>query len=200
MSNNKSYIALVIISLVIGASGLGIGAFSLIRVQSVEGTQGPPGDDGTDGLDGTDGSDGANGTINDLIGIWEGLSGSGANFNCSLDSNQLSETGFFSLSEGDTALQLNTAGWYRFSISCVWQDLLNTDVYIFQILKNDGLLEKPDYVVFPEEPEYSVRTFAYVYSDGVDIFKLNCKSYGDSFQVDNDLSSSEFILEYVKEN
>jgi len=47
-----------IIALIIGASGLGLGAFSIISIQMIEGEQGPPGEDGTDGIDGIDGING----------------------------------------------------------------------------------------------------------------------------------------------
>ena len=42
-----------IIALIIGATGLGLGAFSVVSLQIYEGEQGPPGADGTDGIDGT---------------------------------------------------------------------------------------------------------------------------------------------------
>jgi len=57
MVENKSSI-FGIIAIIIGATGLGLGAFSAISLQVVEGEQGLPGDDGTDGINGTDGIDG----------------------------------------------------------------------------------------------------------------------------------------------
>ena len=72
-----------IIALVIGASGLGLGAFSIVNFQTIEGPQGPPGQDGEDGIDGTNGTDGINGTdgtdgVNgtdgqDLVGLQVGI-------------------------------------------------------------------------------------------------------------------------------
>jgi len=61
MVENKSTI-LGIIALIIGATGLGLGAFSFISLQAVEGEQGLPGEDGQDGIDGIVGIDGINGT------------------------------------------------------------------------------------------------------------------------------------------
>lgn len=60
MENRSSLFG--IIALIIGASGLGLGAYSVVNFQVVEGPQGPPGQDGQDGLDGIDGFDGINGT------------------------------------------------------------------------------------------------------------------------------------------
>jgi len=57
-----------IIAIIIGASGLGLGAFSFVNFQVVEGPEGIPGDDGTDGVDGMDGEDAPGGLI---IGILE---------------------------------------------------------------------------------------------------------------------------------
>jgi hypothetical protein len=57
--------ALSIIALILGASGLVIGGFSVINFQIIEGPegpQGPLGQDGLNGRDGLDGLDGQNGT------------------------------------------------------------------------------------------------------------------------------------------
>ncbi|MFX1500821.1 MAG: hypothetical protein ACFFDH_07640 [Promethearchaeota archaeon] len=67
MIENKSSL-FGIIAIIIGASGLGFGIFSVVNFQVVEGPQGPPGEDGIEGIDGvdgingTDGVDGINGT------------------------------------------------------------------------------------------------------------------------------------------
>jgi hypothetical protein len=60
VENRSSLIG--IIAILIGASSLGLGAFSIVNFQVVEGPQGPRGDDGQDGMDGLDGIDGVNGT------------------------------------------------------------------------------------------------------------------------------------------
>ena len=54
MENKSSLFG--IIALIIGASGLGLGAFSVVNFQTAEGPQGPPGQDGTDGIDGVNGT------------------------------------------------------------------------------------------------------------------------------------------------
>jgi len=55
-----------IIAIIIGASGLGLGAFSIVNFQVVEG---PPGGDGQDGTDGVDGTDGQDAPIGLAVGI-----------------------------------------------------------------------------------------------------------------------------------
>ncbi|MFX0031406.1 MAG: right-handed parallel beta-helix repeat-containing protein [Candidatus Hodarchaeota archaeon] len=59
MKNRSSIFA--IIALIIGASGLGLGVFSVVNFQIVEGPQGAPGQDGQDGIDGVDGVNGTDG-------------------------------------------------------------------------------------------------------------------------------------------
>lgn len=65
MAENKS-ILFGIIAIIIGASGLGLGVFSIVNFQVVEGPEGPPGEDGQDGIDGTEGVDALGGLV---IGI-----------------------------------------------------------------------------------------------------------------------------------
>ncbi|MFX1346917.1 MAG: collagen-like protein [Promethearchaeota archaeon] len=62
MVENKSSL-FGIIAIIIGASGLGIGAYSVVNFQLVEGPQGPPGNDGLDGINGTNGEDAPGGFI-----------------------------------------------------------------------------------------------------------------------------------------
>jgi len=62
-----------IIALIIGASGLGLGIFSVVSSQVLEGPEGPSGEDGIEGIDGIDGIDGIEG-INGTDGI-DGIDG-----------------------------------------------------------------------------------------------------------------------------
>lgn len=60
MVENKSSL-FGIIALIVGASGLGLGAFSVVNIFVTEGADGLPGQDGQDGIDGTDGLNGTEG-------------------------------------------------------------------------------------------------------------------------------------------
>jgi len=94
VSERKGY-ALVIVSLVIGAIGVGMGTYSALNFAVIEGPQGDPGTNGTDGIDGIDG---VNGTLNNVVGVWESVDGGpGAYFSLNLSNNVLSEDGFFVL-------------------------------------------------------------------------------------------------------
>ena len=62
MVENKSSI-FGIMALIIGASGLGLGVFSVVNIYMTEGSQGPSGMDGLDGTDGVDGEDAPGGLV-----------------------------------------------------------------------------------------------------------------------------------------
>lgn len=226
MENSKAS-ALAIVALVVGAAGIGVGSFSAIKFQIVEGLPGADGGDGTDGIDGingtdgidgiigtdgidgtdgTDGIDGTNGTdgipgSDMIVGIWEGLSGSGVNYNMSLDDIILSNSSYFDLTDGggiNTTLELIKAGWYRFTVKCLWDSLISTDFYNLYIIKNDLIDGIIDMVFNPPTVLYMITTTAYVYSDGDDIFNLYSYSgMGDSFTVYADDTYNQVVLEYL---
>ncbi len=112
MSNNKG-LALIVISLVVGATGIGLGAYSIIQyevIQGPEGPQGPQGEPGTDGTDGVDGVDGINGTFPNPVGIWESVTGSGFVFNLSIGDISLNRSEFFTLDEYNETITLTKPG------------------------------------------------------------------------------------------
>ncbi|UCD01930.1 MAG: hypothetical protein JSV23_02610, partial [Promethearchaeota archaeon] len=59
MGANKSSSIGMVIALIIGAAGLGLGAYTFVQDMITEGVQGPPGEDGIDGIDGINGTDGS---------------------------------------------------------------------------------------------------------------------------------------------
>ncbi|MFX0052741.1 MAG: hypothetical protein ACFE8U_15795, partial [Candidatus Hermodarchaeota archaeon] len=63
----RAYIALSFVAVIVGVSALGIGTYSVINFQMVEGPQGPPGLNGTDGLNGIDGGDAPGGIIVGIV-------------------------------------------------------------------------------------------------------------------------------------
>jgi hypothetical protein len=58
----RTLIILTIVAVIVGASGLGIGTYSVLNFQVAEGPQGVPGVNGLDGENGLPGADGVNGT------------------------------------------------------------------------------------------------------------------------------------------
>ena len=188
MSNGKGN-ALVVISLIIGAMGVGMGTYSAISLTIVEG---PQGDHGEDGI---------NGTINNVVGIWETISsGLSFSFYLNFSDNVLSKEGFYTLTDSATNLTLTKQGWYRFNIRFRFESLSSSWNYQFYIHKNGSTVFYKNFIN-PDKTYVDVDKWLYVYSDGDDYFKF----YGfnnaimDSFQVADDPAFSQFVLEYVEE-
>ena len=193
MSNGKGY-ALVIISLIIGAAGVGMGVYSALTIQVLEGPQGDP---GTDGI----GIDGVNGTLNNVIGVWESIDGGPSiAFPLNFSDILVNESEFFTL-DGGYNLTLNQAGWYRVNIKFRWIDLSSTDYYSFYVEKNGVGEHVLEYIYHPSNSFYIVDTFVYIYSDGDDSFIFICYNPGliDSTSIITTQTYNQFILEYVKE-
>ncbi len=200
MSNNKG-IALIIISLVVGATGVGLGAYSIIKYEVIQGPAGPqglPGEPGSDGADGVDGIDGINGTFLNPAGIWESVTGSGIVFNLSLGDIRLNRSGFFTLDEYNETITLIKLGWYKFNVRIRLTGLTSTADYYVTLI--GYTLEYLDNIPYPQDTTYFVNAFGYIYSDGNDYFILHCYNYdGDSFSVDLDQGFNQVVLEYVGE-
>jgi parallel beta-helix repeat protein len=73
MSNSGKSTFVVVLALLVGFSGVGLGAYSVFFQEPIAG---PPGVDGTDGVDGIDGVDGTDGT--DGVNGTDGEDGAGA--------------------------------------------------------------------------------------------------------------------------
>ncbi|MHA1453098.1 MAG: hypothetical protein ACTSRD_09575 [Promethearchaeota archaeon] len=193
MSNGKGY-ALVIISLIIGAAGVGMGVYSALTIQVLEGPQGDPGADGI-------GIDGVNGTLNNVVGVWESIDG-GPSIAFPLEFSDIlvNESEFFTL-DPSYNLTLNQAGWYRVNIKFRWTDLLSTETYSFFIEKNGVGEHVLEFLYHPSLSAHIVDTFVYIYSDGNDYFNFVCLNTGlaDSTSITTTQTYNQFVLEYVKE-
>lgn len=198
MVKNKSNV-FGIIAIIIGASGLGLGAFSIVNFQIVEGPQGSPGLDGVDGGNGVDGKDGINGTLDNLVAIWESMHGGPAlAYFIGFDDIKLNISEYFSLSVSNTSLNLNKPGWYRFTLRFLWDSLIGGNFYYLEIQKNGVLLESLDRAVGLDS-YYIINKVVYVYSDGNDFFRFRCWSTGPLFGIDSDQGYNQFVIEYVGE-
>ena len=62
MSSSGKSTFVVVLALMLGMSGVGLGAYSTFFQVGAPGIDGTDGTDGIDGVDGTDGTDGVNGT------------------------------------------------------------------------------------------------------------------------------------------
>jgi len=191
MSNGKGN-ALVIISLIIGALGVGMGTYSIINSSIIEGPQGDPGEDGTDGI---------NGTINNVVGIWETITSTlSFSFYFNFSDNVWSKEGFSTLTDGGTNLTLTKQGWYRFNMRFRLESLMSAWNYQFYIYQNGTTVFYENFIN-PDTSYVDVDRWLYVYCDGDDNFRFHGfnNAITDSFQVDDDPLNSQFVLEYVEE-
>ena len=189
MGNGKSN-ALIIITLIIGTSGLGMSAFTMIKYEVIQGPQGIPGEPGLDGL---------NGSSYTPIAFWQAVNGSGSFFYLDFYSIQLNKSEFFTLTEGNTAITLIKMGWYKFSIRFLLSDLSSTDDYSIHIIKNMRVAEMVGLLAHPQSSYWLISTSILVHSDGDDAFKFNCWSTGSDFFEIAITTGNQFIIEYVTE-
>jgi len=187
----------VIIALIVGASGLGVGLFSIIRYEAIEGPQGPT------GLDGLNGIDGVNGTLDNLVAIWDNLTGIGTpstSFFIGLYDIQLNNSEYFSLSGNNINVQLTKVGWYRFTIRLLWSGTISGIDYRLYIYKNSFILECLAFVYYATTFYSCVDSFVYAYSDGDDIFAFQCYTPGATpFWLHAGQEYNQLVLEYVGE-
>ena len=191
MSNGKGY-ALVIVSLIIGAIGVGMGTFTALNYTVIEGPQGDPG---------TDGIDGVNGTINNVVGIWESMEGGPATiYTLNASDPVLIESEFCALVDNNR-FYLYTAGWYHFNIKYLWEDLMSTNGYYINVFKNGVTGEIIERIDYPGFSTHYVDVDAYVYSNGSNYFQFYCAYFGtpDNTYVATDQRYNQIVLEYVKE-
>ena len=165
---------LVLVALIIGASGLGIGTYSFIKL-----TQ-------------HDNSD------NNLLALWETITGTGTSFFLNFSDNQVNQSEFFSMTDGNTSIALTNIGWYKFTLTLVLIDLSPIDYYQIAVVKNTVVQEFIFYIDDPQSLFWMVQTTYYMFSDGDDIFKFWCMAF-DSFSVTLTQSYNHASLEYVED-
>ena len=204
MPNGKNT-AFFIIALVIGAAGIGMGAYSIIRYEVIEGPQGLQGDpgldgiDGIDGDDGTDGDDGVDGTIDNLVAVWENVTGSGTSFKLTLGDIQVNNSEFFHMTDSNTTVHLDQEGWYRFTLRFAWNSLeLSLHAYYLQVYKNLSPTMDLVRVENPYTAFYCYYGTVLVHSNGMsDFYHFLCSTTSDSFSVYTEQSWNQVVLEYV---
>lgn len=196
MVENKSSL-FGIIAIIIGASGLGLGAFSGVNFQLVEGPHGPPGQDGQDGIDGIDG---LNGSLGEVAGIWESLYGylsPSTDYDIEFGDIKVNNSMYFFLSINNTRFTLTKVGWYRVSIRLLWEQLVSGNIYWLVINRNGAFLEYLETISLTLTDEYyQVNAFVYIISDGDDVFHFSCHS-PDSFDIISIQEYNQLAIEYM---
>lgn len=167
-----------IIAILIGASGLGLGLYSIL------GDQDPI----------------QIGTLQKVVGLWETIeSPTAASYYLEFDDIQINESDYFNLTAGGTNLTLTQPGWYRLNIRFLWTGLSGAQSYFFRLYKNSSILHELDYVQFPPNQYRAVDKTVYVYSDGDDVFSFFCITSSVAHSISPNQENNQFVLEYVKD-
>jgi hypothetical protein len=177
MSSGKRN-TLAIIALLLGASGLGLGVYSIIHFQIA--------------IDGIIGSE-------NIVAVWETIGGSGTTFNLTLGDIQVNNSEYFTLADGNSTIHLLQHGWYRFNIRVLWSGLSGAFVYVLEMYKNGANIGILESIGNPSTTSHRISAFIYVCSNGTDYFSIRSNS-GDShniYTIDQDYN--QVSLEYVGE-
>ena len=192
--------AMTIIAVILGAVGLGLGAYSVISVQSgaVKGEDGDDGDDGSNGLTGPPG------TIGLIVGLWESLSVDLDNPDHNLANNYLVEvsdmkiynTKYITLNQSaqhlNTRFHLIKSGWYRVNILMVLD--VSVPAPILYVIKN-GTYN----VLFADRTcvsgYYHVNTEFYLPSNGSDYYEFSIQS--GTATISTNQNYNQLGIEYI---
>lgn len=190
LENRSSLFGLI--AIIIGAAGLGVGAYSVVNFQVVEGPQGPPGQDGDDGPPGS---------LGILVGLWEELyrNMSYAPYNLvsdwliEVDDVQIYDNEYLFLNRSNTRFHLTKIGWYCVNINAI---LVRSGVSVIEILKDGIILHRS----FRGEgnPYTHVTAQFYISSNGTNYYEFYVWAGGD-IQMWSDQSYNQLAIEYLGE-
>ena len=193
MGNSKG---LAILALLLGASGLGLGAYSISVIQIVN----LAGIDGTDGIDGINGTDGRS---NHIVCLWENLSGGPAkDFTIHGKDLQINNSNYFYTDASNESFYLIQEGWYRVLLITQLVQLNSSHSYSIFAEKNGVGYISVDYIYMPTSNSYDINCMFYISSNGMDYFTIRCLR-GNEPHIPVECRLSEFaathqlVIEYV---
>ena len=189
-SKSSSGKGLAVLALIIGASGLGLGIYSYMQIQT--------------GVIGPDSS------LSIIVGLWESLYRDMDNpdFNTARDwlievgDSEIYNSNYVSLDQ--TAQHSNTrfhfvkSGWYRVNIIMRWENMDSSYYYGFWVWKNDTLFMTPGYPV-PEGIYLQMNIHFYISSDGNDYYDFNCYCLHDDFLISSQQVRNQLTIEFIGE-
>ena len=202
MGRNKMS-AMAIIAVILGAAGLGVGAYSVISVQSgaVKGEDGDDGDDGSNGLIGPPG------TIGLVVGIWESLSedtdnpdhnNGMSNYLIEVSDMKIYNIRYITLNQSaqhfNTRFHLIKRGWYRVNILMLLDVVTDTTLYV--IKNGTYYVLYADYAHATGLGLYHVNSEFYLISNGKDYYEFNMYSGNSDIYTTHQLFH-QLGIEYV---
>lgn len=193
-SKSSSGKGLAVFALIIGISGLGLGIYSFMQIQTgVNGTPSPPS------------------PTSNIVGLWESLYRNMDNPDYNTVNEWLIEVGdakiynssYVILNQSaqhmDTRFHLMKSGWYRVNIHLLL-DSTNSVAgwYDIYVLKNGTTFLYLLHEVSMNQNLQVNRQF-YISSDGNDYFELSCYNTADSFFIENQQVLNQLTIEYAGE-
>lgn len=182
---------LAVFALIIGISGLGLGIYSFMQIQT--GVTGP--------LTPT----------SKIVGLWESLSRDMDNPNFSTVSNWLIEVGDSeiensayiilnqSTQHSNTRFHLIKSGWYRVNLHVMLSGVSSVaGWYRIYAMKNSSTILYLLYEVSINQNLQVNRQF-YISSDGNDYYEFRCYSTADDFFIESQQVFNQLTIEYVGE-
>lgn len=191
-SKSSSGKVLAILALIIGASGLGLGVFSFIQIQT--GVTGP--------------------SKSIIVGHWESLYRDMDNPDFNTTNNWLIEVGDNKIENSDyvilnqstqhsnTRFHLIKSGWYRVNLHVMlWNVSDALGLYRIYVLKNGSIFLFLLYEARASiNQNLQVNRQFYISSDGNDYFEFNCYNENDDFLTDSQHPLfNQLTIEYVGE-
>jgi len=189
-SKSSSGKGLAVLALIIGASGLGLGIFSYMQIQT--------------GVIAPDSS------ISIIVGLWESLYRDMDNpdFNTARDwlievgDSEVYNSNYVNLDQSaqhsNTRFHLVKSGWYRVNIIMRWENMDSSYYYGLWVWKNDTLFMTPGYPV-PIGIYLQVNIHFYISSDGNDYYDFNCYCLHDDFLISGQQVRNQLTIEYIGE-
>lgn len=189
-SKSSSGKGLAVLALIIGASGLGLGIYSYMQIQT--------------GVIGPDSS------LSIIVGLWESLYRDMDNpdFNTARDwlievgDSEIYNSNYVNLDQttqhSNTRFHLVKSGWYRVNVIMRWENMDSAYYYGFWVWKNDTLFMTPGYPV-PEGIYLQVNIHFYISSDGNDYYDFNCYCLHDDFLISSQQVRNQLTIEFIGE-
>ncbi len=200
----------VFLALILGASALAVGIYSMVNFQVLEGPQGSQGlpgqdgDDGLDGVNGTDGIDGINGTdatLNNVVAVWDSLSslgGPAASYYIAFSDMRVNNTTYLPLNQTNSTIVLTRSGWYRLTIRCLLRSLTDGAIYWLSVQQNGSdyeILERLEYS--GSDGYHGINAVVYIPSTGTTEYRLSCFG-GATFEIyTGSQNYNQLAIEYV---
>lgn len=172
MVENKSSL-FGIIAIIIGASGLGIGVFSVVNFQVVEGPQGLLGEDGQDGINGIDGingKDGQDASEGIVVGILEPDEGEIISGNVTIRAMIVGTTHYIT-SVLRNGTEIGTSVPMVWNTSTVSNGYWNITIIITDIESNKT--GRDEVIVYKDSSPVSGYTRTYYFIDDTDYLTLS---------------------------